>query len=273
MMTLTTEQLSAEIQNLAQRLDKVERDFEAFKASLNPHPESEDDSEPIDLNLDVEVTTPVIPVDDAMTAKDEEAEDSIKREVEEVEDLPETDDAVADNDITDIPEDSPVSESLGDMPEVPVGDLELESEVKAEDGPSEDSDLPISLFGEDLPLVAKSKPSGRIRKAAATINDQPLENGKAVMDILAEKCAWLHDIPGPEVKSLRSAIGLGDQVLYIRRLFRDDSALYLASIEKLNSMPTIKEAVEYLGSCFPEWNMDSEDVYRFMMAVRRKIRK
>ena len=90
---------------------------------------------------------------------------------------------------------------------------------------------------------------------------------------MADKSAWLHDIPGPEVKSLRSAIGLGDQVVYIRRLFRDDSALYQSTIDRLGGMSTLKEAVAYLSETFPEWNPASDDVYRFMMAVRRKIRK
>ena len=75
------------------------------------------------------------------------------------------------------------------------------------------------------------------------------------------------------MKSLRSAIALGDQVLFIRRLFRDDSALYQDSIDKLNAMPALEKALEYLTSTFPEWDMDSEDVYRFMMALRRRIRK
>ncbi len=119
-----------------------------------------------------------------------------------------------------------------------------------------------TLFGEieveDMPR------KGRHGKKAA---------GGAVMDVMAEKDAWLHDIPGPEVKSLRSAIGLGDQLLYIRRLFRGDSALYQYAIDKLNSMSTLKEAVTYVSENFPEWDPDSEDGYRFMMSVRRKIRK
>jgi len=38
-------------------------------------------------------------------------------------------------------------------------------------------------------------------------------------------------------------------------------------------MSTLSEAVHYLSETFPEWDLDSDDVYRFMMAVRRKVRK
>lgn len=80
-------------------------------------------------------------------------------------------------------------------------------------------------------------------------------------------------MPGPEVRSLRSAIALGDQVVFINRLFRKDSSLYQSTIDILNNTPTLSAAIDYLSETFPEWDLESEDVYRFMMAVRRKIRK
>ena len=142
----------------------------------------------------------------------------------------------------------PTAETVAEPVEVPV----------EEDAPRTEETLFGEIEVEDTPR------KGRHGKKAA---------GGAVMDVMAEKDAWLHDIPGPEVKSLRSAIGLGDQILYIRRLFRGDSALYQYAIDKLNSMSTLKEAVTYVSENFPEWDPDSEDVYRFMMSVRRKIRK
>ena len=140
------------------------------------------------------------------------------------------------------------AETVAEPVEVPV----------EEDAPRTEETLFGEIEVEDTPR------KGRHGKKTA---------GGAVMDVMAEKDAWLHDIPGPEVKSLRSAIGLGDQILYIRRLFRGDSALYQYAIDKLNSMSTLKEAVTYVSENFPEWDPDSEDVYRFMMSVRRKIRK
>ena len=58
----------------------------------------------------------------------------------------------------------------------------------------------------------------------------------------------------------------------MNRLFRKDFKLYDDIIEKINNMGSLDEVVSLIDSTFPEWKMDSEDVYRFMMAVRRKIR-
>lgn len=84
--------------------------------------------------------------------------------------------------------------------------------------------------------------------------------------------AWRKDMPGPEVKDVRSAISLNDRVMFISTLFRDDSMLFQDVINKINALTTLEKAVQYLKENFPEWDMDSELVYRFMMSVRRKIR-
>lgn len=156
---------------------------------------------------------------------------------------------------------------IADLPEQDVVDA-AESEAAAE------QDDFSNLFGSEFDDVPQEKPKrGRRPSSASILNETSADSGKAVMDVLAEKSAWLHDLPGSEVKSLRSAIALGDQVLFIRRLFREDSALYQDTIDKLNSMTTLREAVRYIGETFPEWDTESDDVYKFMMAVRRRIRK
>lgn len=162
---------------------------------------------------------------------------------------------------------------ITDLPEQEVVDA-AESEAAAEPVDEAESDDFSNLFGSEFDDVPQEKPKrGRRPSSASILNETSADSGKAVMDVLAEKSAWLHDLPGSEVKSLRSAIALGDQVLFIRRLFREDSALYQDTIDKLNSMTTLREAVRYIGETFPEWDTESDDVYKFMMAVRRRIRK
>lgn len=167
----------------------------------------------------------------------------------------------------------PIDLSLEELPEVPDDEKQVEpvpeNETPVEPEPiAETASAGTGLFGE----AALSDISGPAKKRKAEIHEASAPKGKAIMDVLAEKLAWYRDMPGSEVKSLRSAIGLGDQVIFIKRLFRDDSALYQDTIEKLNAMKSLDEAVGYINGTFPEWDMESDDVYRFMMAVRRKVR-
>lgn len=96
--------------------------------------------------------------------------------------------------------------------------------------------------------------------------------GTAVMDVMAEKQAWRTDRPGSQVKNVISAISLNDRVLLINVLFKEDPLLFQSTISAFNEMTTLDEAIAYIQTNFPDWDLNSEPVYRLMMAVRRKIR-
>ena len=159
-------------------------------------------------------------------------------------------------------DDLPAVEDVPTVEDVPVvEDIPVAEDVPAVEEAPAVEDLPEDLFG--APAATKPAPHAHKSKGKAPL----------VLDAMAGDAAWRTDIPGPEVKSLRSAIALGDQVVFINRLFRKDSALYQDTVDRLNAMGSLSEAIGYLGGTFPEWDLNSDDVYKFMMAVRRRIRK
>ena len=139
-----------------------------------------------------------------------------------------------------------------------------EPEPKPEDLPEEDG---FSLFGG---MAEDEEP--KARKTKAPSEHRQYSGHKVIADQKYGNEAWRKDMPGPEVKDVRSAISLNDRVMFISTLFRDDSMLFQDVINKINALTTLEKAVQYLKENFPEWDMDSELVYRFMMSVRRKIR-
>ena len=86
-----------------------------------------------------------------------------------------------------------------------------------------------------------------------------------------ERLPWRLDKPGISVKNLRSGISLYDRALFIGTLFKEDYALYDKTISELNDLSSLDEAVDYLLARFPDWNLKSDIVYNFMMAVRKKL--
>lgn len=150
--------------------------------------------------------------------------------------------------------------------------METASETAVgEDLPAAEEDAPESVFGE---LWGESKPAPAKKPVPRTLNDVNAASvHKAVIDSRPDKPRWYTDIPGSEVKDVRSAISLNDRVLFICSLFRDDSMLFQDVVNRINSFPTLEKAVEYLSETFPEWDIYSDNVHRFMMAVRRKIRQ
>ena len=115
------------------------------------------------------------------------------------------------------------------------------------------------IADDDLPAV-------EIFIDAAVANAKP-----AVIDAMTAKEAWRTDIPGSPVKDIRSAISLHDRILFINGLFGEDPILFQEVLTAINSMTSVDEVVGYLAEKRPDWDMNSDSVYRFMMAVRRRI--
>ncbi|MBQ8811042.1 MAG: hypothetical protein IJZ70_01860 [Bacteroidales bacterium] len=130
----------------------------------------------------------------------------------------------------------------------------------------DDDDLPMP-FPEPL-LEALPEPEPVLTVAAAA-SDKAVPT---INDVLAENQAWRKDMPGTPVRDIRSAISLNDRVIFINLLFNEDAQAFVDALTKINSMETLDQVVGFITKDFPQWDMDSDLVYRFMMAVRRKVK-
>ena len=148
----------------------------------------------------------------------------------------------------------PVEEAV----EEPVEDAPVEEEVE-----EVVEDLPF--FDEEPVLVAEPVPVTVAEKAESVAK-------LTVNDAMAAQQAWRKDMPGSQVRDIRSAISLNDRIIFINYLFREDPMAFQESLTKINQMESLDQVVEYVCADFPEWDLNSEVVYRFMMAVRRKVR-
>ena len=150
------------------------------------------------------------------------------------------------------PEIEPVVEPLAEAASEPMTE-DLPEEILLEDHAAEET-API--------IVAEPEPEVVVK---------PLVK-EAIIDAMTEKQAWRTDMPGTQVKDVRLAISLHERVLFINHLFSEDPMAFQTTVNKVNASASLDEVVEYVKETFPQWNLDSDLVYRFMMAVRRKIR-
>lgn len=199
------------------------------------------------------------------------------------EDIPEAEDAGLPA-MEDIPEEPEATAAVEDIPAetgaepvevAPVREMAeptegtAQAEKTAPSAETEEDDLP---FFDDVPArpvrpVKKKTSSESGRKAIV----DSITADAAVMDVMAEKQAWRTDRAGSPVKNVISAISLNDRVLLINILFKEDPLLFQDTIAAFNSMSGFEEAVTYVKQHFPEWDLNSDPVYRLMMAVRRKF--
>ena len=203
---------------------------------------------------------------------------TLKSQIEELEikmaeyqqmiDNQQVDEGVVEEDLVEIvdAEEDVKEEPQADMFEMEVMDIELEpsddlpfyDDVPSEDAATEDSSEPE--VAEDLP--------------GEVVDDLPEDAAPvpvAVIDAMTAKQAWRTDMPGSPVRDIRSAISLNDRILFINYLFGEDPIAFQEMLTQLNAMTSFNEAVDAVTAAHPEWDLESDTVYRFMMALRRRL--
>lgn len=164
---------------------------------------------------------------------------------------------------------------------VPVADLPVEEPqtVAVQEIPLEVEDIPevVEDVVEDLPAAVEEEdddlPGVFDIPEPVTVADKASVEAKPILnEVITADYAWRKDMPGTPVRDIRSAISLNDRVIFINLLFKEDAQVFVDTLSKINAMETLDQAVGFVCASFPEWDLSSELVYRFMMAVRRKVR-
>ena len=178
-------------------------------------------------------------------------------------------------------------EAVSVEPETPVETVSVEPETPVETAPQAEEVSEALTAAEDTPQILEDP------ILAGPADDTPIDLGidlpdfgsgiksindvqsrkihKRLMDSASSAPKWKTDLPGTPVRNIISAISLNDRVLMINKLFREDPQLFQQTIADLNAMSSFADAEDYINAHFGDWKMDSEAVYRFMMAVRRKL--
>lgn len=167
-------------------------------------------------------------------------------------------------------EETPVEEPVQEAPVAAEPEIEpvVEPVVEAASEPMTE-DLPEEILLEDH--AAEETAPIIVAEPESEVVVKPLVK-EAIIDAMTEKQAWRTDMPGTQVKDVRLAISLHERVLFINHLFSEDPMAFQTTVNKVNASASLDEVVEYVKETFPQWDLDSDLVYRFMMAVRRKIR-
>ena len=246
------------LEELVARLAEVRGQLDVIQSKVDElmNLKAQDADEPGDIDIDHEDFLSDIPVPEQIAAEAEPAGEPEPAEPVETSGEPDLPEAAIE---PDLPEPEPSEPVVANEPEEPADAQDAAAPVSVNADEAGDVN---SLFGavEDVHKVHRKG-----------LNDRAV-SVKAVMDMKPEKPEWYTAIPGPEVKDIRSAISLNDRVMFITTLFRDDSMLFQDVVSKVNAMTSLDKVADYLTSTFPEWDMYSDMVYRFMMAVRRKLR-
>ncbi|MBR5856396.1 MAG: hypothetical protein IKY70_03900, partial [Bacteroidales bacterium] len=90
---------------------------------------------------------------------------------------------------------------------------------------------------------------------------------------------WEVDYPASYVDDVYRAISFNDRYEFIKELFNisgdlsEAEVLFKDTLDDINEMENFKQVVGYIRHRFPQWDEQSDEVYRFYMAIRRKFNR
>ncbi len=146
----------------------------------------------------------------------------------------------------------------------------------------EEKEVRLPEILTEVPVETKAPEQSSAKKSSGVLfNDEPEEDiefelfddtADTILDAaMKAKPNWKKDYPGTRINDMNEGITFNDKIVFLNDLFYGDTDQYRLSISRLNEFTNLNEAVEYLRMAFPEWNENSDTVYRFYMILRRKL--
>lgn len=249
-------ELEEHVKRLQARVEELEQNF----AAVGQVPEFDD--EPIDFEMDEEDSE----------AKEYNADDSDTKDCD-VEEYDSAEYIAKESD-----EDNSDGEEY-DSEESVEKEFEEESVGKVDET---DMSIPHSMAG--LGVMAFASELAEKANESAPGNDvfELMERQEAKIVNEAAKPDWYDwevDYPADYVDDVYKAISFNDRFEFIKELFNisgdlgEAEYLFKDTLDDINEMENFKQVVAYIRHRFPKWDEQSDEVYRFYMAVRRRFNK
>ena len=274
--------------SIRSQLERLDAKMAELQQVVDPE---EFDMAPIDIDIDEvahEEPVQIVEVQEIPMEVEEPEEEVVEESVEEVADFPEEEPEAIE------PEEEPVEEPVEEAEPESESDVEPELAEESEPEPAEEPEPEFveepepepeaePEIDDDLPFAETPAPKEEddddlpgvfdLYDEPVTVAAKAADQAKPILnEVMAADCAWRKDMPGSPVRDIRSAISLNDRVIFINLLFKEDAQAFVDTLAKINTMETLDQAVEYICETFPTWDLNSDLVYRFMMAVRRKVK-
>lgn len=161
----------------------------------------------------------------------------------------------------------------------PTG-FDIDPEVAVEDSPAPEPETVLEALPEldDPAEKTEDKPAAKVGKKPRLTQASRLaakSAGRAVPKQSKHEpvmfYAWQTATPASPLSNILSGISLKERSLFINVLFKEDAQKFIDTIAAFNAMGSLSEAENHIRKNFPEWKLDSDIMFRLMMAVRRKL--
>lgn len=231
------------------------------------------------------ITEEIIPI--VLSEDKPETENSLEEQINEIEANEDSELQIADSKE---PEKYPVEEKLTEESTVFIAE-ETTTENVLSDNEIDNSEVRNELPDEEIAIEEKTEIQSdeliediekKIEDPTVILNEdsiaeslenpitgEPLVKEPSLNEKLASIASSDSKIKGQPITSLKSAIGLNDRFLFMRELFNGDYSCYETTIEELDKLGSLIEAIEFLEKNF-QWTKNNASL-KFMELIKRRF--
>ena len=157
-----------------------------------------------------------------------------------------------------------------ETPEEPVEEPQEESAEEPLEEPAQE--MPLESL-ESLEIIEEEEP---VAEPVAELIVEPVPQPEVKAEPVAAPQPAPRPVPqqtslfGAAVEDIRQAISLGDRFLFQRELFAGNGELMQKTLDELNALGSLEEAMDYVADNF-EWDSDSTAVQLFENVLKRRF--
>ena len=165
-----------------------------------------------------------------------------------------------------------------ETPEEPVEEPQEEPQEESAEEPQEEpaQEMPLEPL-ESLEIIEEEEPVAELAaEPAAELIVEPAPQPEVKAEPVAAPQPAPRPVPqqtslfGAAVEDIRQAISLGDRFLFQRELFAGNGELMQKTLDELNALGSLEEAMDYVADNF-EWDSDSTAVQLFENVLKRRF--
>ena len=144
--------------------------------------------------------------------------------------------------------------------------LDILEEIEETTEPEPMVELVVEPIIEPEPVVIPVEPTPQpVVEAAPVVESAPVIEKPAPRAVPTQTSLF-----GSAVEDIRQAISLGDRFLFQRELFAGNGELMQKTLDELNGLGSLSEAMEYVAETF-DWDKESTAVQLFENVLKRRF--
>jgi hypothetical protein len=144
--------------------------------------------------------------------------------------------------------------------------LDILEEIEDTTKPEPVVELVVEPIIEPEPVVIPVEPTPQPMVEAAPV----VESASVIEKPAPRAVPTQTSLFGSAVEDIRQAISLGDRFLFQRELFAGNGELMQKTLDELNGLGSLSEAMEYVAETF-DWDKESTAVQLFENVLKRRF--